>query len=464
MPGRPSSSSSAPGTVLTGMAKRTVQGASHDLGLRARRPRHAPRPPSPDRRAASAGVHEGEHLFATERLVVSPGAGVFTPDARRRRRHGRRAGHRARHGGRPRGPLALRRRPSWACWPSTASGSPRASRSPGCGPHEHDGGSPQPHAGRGITGWGTALPEKIVTNDDLAARLDTSDDWIRERTGIEERRHRRLDGDARHRGRPRSPSTPPGSPATTSTRAARHHDARRPGARHRLRGPGRPRPRRRRDRPQRRLLRLRLRARPRARPHRASACSGSCSSASETLSRIVDWTDRNTAILFGDGAGAVVLEAVDGEGRAARLGPRLRRPTPPPARSPIRRHTCRWTAARSSARRSASWSTRRTPRSTTAGVTADDIALVVPHQANIRIIEAACSRLGIPTERVANVLQPTGNTSSASIPLALATPSTHGRVAAGDLVLLSRLRRRHDLGVGAAAMDDRGPGPRGEPA
>ena len=70
------------------------------------------------------------------------------------------------------------------------------------------------------------------------------------------------------------------------------------------------------------------------------------------------------------------------------------------------------------------------------GMTADDIALIVPHQANIRIIEAACSRLKIPMERTAVVLQRMGNTSAASIPLALADSLDNGRVANGDLVLL----------------------------
>jgi 3-oxoacyl-[acyl-carrier-protein] synthase-3 len=71
-----------------------------------------------------------------------------------------------------------------------------------------------------------------------------------------------------------------------------------------------------------------------------------------------------------------------------------------------------------------------------AGVTADDINLVVPHQANIRIIDAACQRLGIPLEKAATVLQTTGNTSSASIPLALVDALENGRVKEGDLLLL----------------------------
>ena len=70
-----------------------------------------------------------------------------------------------------------------------------------------------------------------------------------------------------------------------------------------------------------------------------------------------------------------------------------------------------------------------------AGVTADDIALVVPHQANIRIISAACDRLGVELDRTAIVLDHTGNTSSASVPLALADALDAGRVKDGDLVL-----------------------------
>lgn len=69
-------------------------------------------------------------------------------------------------------------------------------------------------------------------------------------------------------------------------------------------------------------------------------------------------------------------------------------------------------------------------------MTADQISLVVPHQANIRIIQAACERLGVPMDRAATVLHYTGNTSSASIPLALADAANAGRIANGDIVLL----------------------------
>ena len=71
-----------------------------------------------------------------------------------------------------------------------------------------------------------------------------------------------------------------------------------------------------------------------------------------------------------------------------------------------------------------------------AGITADQLALVAPHQANVRIIQAACERLGVPMEKTALVMQYAGNTSSASIPLALVDALDHGRVNPGDYVLL----------------------------
>jgi 3-oxoacyl-[acyl-carrier-protein] synthase-3 len=155
----------------------------------------------------------------------------------------------------------------------------------------------------------------------------------------------------------------------------------------------------------------------------------------DTLARITDWTDRNTAVLFADGSGAVVLEACDGPGQLlgwdldadgaaerflyAEVGGYIQMEGKEVFRRAVRIMVD-----------SAEKSMRH------AGVTADDIKVVVPHQANIRIIEAACSRLGIPMERAATVLHHTGNTSSASIPLALASALDAGRIARGDLVLL----------------------------
>jgi 3-oxoacyl-[acyl-carrier-protein] synthase III len=155
----------------------------------------------------------------------------------------------------------------------------------------------------------------------------------------------------------------------------------------------------------------------------------------DTLARITDWTDRGTAPLFADGSGAVVLEAtsgpgqllgwdLDAEGSAEKflycdIGGKVMMDGKEVFRRAVRIMVD-----------SAEKSMRH------AGVTADQISLVVPHQANIRIISAACDRLGIPMERASLTIHRTGNTSSGSIPLALADSLDHSRIAPGDLVLL----------------------------
>src|SRR5260221_7276711 len=286
-----------------------------------------------------------------------------------------------------------------------------------------------------ITGWGTALPDKVVTNADLEARLDTPDAWITERSGIRERRvGGTTAGLATEAGAAAmavaalepadidllilATSTPdqfvPATSAAVQEALGLHCGA------------------------------LDVNA----------ACSGfayalvsACGfvamgservllSGAETLSRIADQEDRSTAVLFADGAGAVVIEAVDGPGSLlgwdlgcdgsarsilfADVGGYIEME----GREVFRR------AVRATVDSAKAAMTR-------AGVTADDIALFVPHQANLRIIDAAGQRLGIPMERTAIVLDRTGNTSSASIPLALADALDAGRVKAGDHVLIS---------------------------
>jgi 3-oxoacyl-[acyl-carrier-protein] synthase-3 len=155
----------------------------------------------------------------------------------------------------------------------------------------------------------------------------------------------------------------------------------------------------------------------------------------DTLSRITDWTDRTTAPLFADGSGAVVIESVDGPGQLlgwdldadgsllsllqAEVGGYIHMEGKEVFRRAVRIMV-------DSAEKSMAH----------AGVTGDDIKMIVPHQANIRIIQAACDRLGVPIERASIVIQRTGNTSSASIPLALADALDTGRIDIGDLVLL----------------------------
>ena len=293
-----------------------------------------------------------------------------------------------------------------------------------------------PSGARGavIIGWGSAFGEKTITNEDLSRVLETSNEWIVERTGI---RERHIGGSTAslsvQSGRRAlemagvdptevdalvlATTTPDRSvPATSAT--VQHALGLKCGA-------------------------FDLNA----------ACSGFVYAlinahgliamgakkvlviGTDTLSRLTDWTDRNTAVLFADGSGAVLLEAsdagsqllgwdVDADGSAekylyAELGGILKMEGREVFRRAVRIMV-------DSAQKSMA----------AAGITADQLTLVVPHQANIRIIQAACERLKVPIEKAALVLQYAGNTSSASIPLALVDALDNGRVKPGDYVLL----------------------------
>ncbi len=285
-----------------------------------------------------------------------------------------------------------------------------------------------------ITGWGTALPPKTLTNADLEEMVETSDQWIVDRTGIRERRVG---------GTTAGLSIESGGAAIDMAGLDPHEiDA----------------------------LVLATTTPDRAVPATSAtvqhelgldcgafdvnaACSGFVYGlvvahgligmgaekilliGTDTLARITDWDDRNTAVLFADGSGAVVIEAVNGPGQLlgwdlhsdgsaerflfSELGGTLQMEGKEVFRRAVR-------VMVDSAKISMA----------AAGVTADDINLVVPHQANIRIISAACERLGIHMDRAAIVLHRTGNTSSASIPLALVDALEAGRVNDGDLILL----------------------------
>jgi len=285
-----------------------------------------------------------------------------------------------------------------------------------------------------ITGWGTALPEKVLTNDDLSKMMDTSDDWIRERTGIHQRHVGGTTASLSVESGRRaievagidplsidalvlSTTTPDRAVPATSARV-QHELGLSCGA-------------------------FDINA----------ACSGFVYGlatahgliamgankvlliGTDTLSRITDWTDRNTAILFADGSGAAVIEAVEGQGEMlawdiaadgslepllyAEIGGFLHMDGKEVFRRAVRIMV-------DSAQKSLS----------NAGLTIEDITLIVPHQANTRIIKAACERLGAPLEKTAIVLHRTGNTSSASIPLALFDAVDAGRLQRGDLVMM----------------------------
>ena len=285
-----------------------------------------------------------------------------------------------------------------------------------------------------ITGWGAALPPATVTNADLAARLDTTEGWIAERTGIRERRVGGTTAGLAEAAARRALAGA-GVPAadldavvlaTTTPDAAVPATAAEVQARLGAGGAA-----------------LDLNA----------ACSGFVYAlvvafglvaagservlvvGAETLSRLVDWDDRDTAVLFADGAGAVVVEASDGPGAllAHELG------NDPTGRhlitAPLGGHLAM--DGREVFRRAVRLVADAGARTLdAAGLGPDDVDLVVPHQANVRILDAAAERLGIPRERWADGLATTGNTSAASIPNAPADAADGGPLAAGATVLL----------------------------
>ncbi|HZM29627.1 MAG TPA: beta-ketoacyl-ACP synthase 3 [Acidimicrobiales bacterium] len=311
--------------------------------------------------------------------------------------------------------------------------------------------------GVSVAGWGTALPARRVTNDDLARTLDTSDQWIVERSGIRERRW-----------------AGPGETTGPLAIAA----ARRALARARIAPadvdvvvvatctPETPMP------STAALVASELGVGAGAFDVNA-ACAGfvyTLTTASsllqagvahtalvigaDTITSILDKSDRSTAVLFGDGAAALVLTG----------GPALEPGAPGlvasdlvndpagfdllgvPAGGALLPATAETVAAgqhflRMDGREVFRRAVRAVEASITrtlarAGVTADDVALFVPHQANARIVEAVLSRTGIPAARTSSTVDRYGNTSAASIPLALAEAAEAATVASGELVLL----------------------------
>lgn len=292
-----------------------------------------------------------------------------------------------------------------------------------------------PHVrGARFTGWGTALGHKTVTNQDLAATIDTNDEWVRDRTGI----HRRHVG-----GSTAELSTISGQQALTMAGIdPKSIDA----------------------------LVLATTTPDRTVPATSAtvqnnlglacgafdinaACSGFVYGlvaahglvamgaervlviGTDTLSTITDWDDRNTAVLFADGSGAAVLEHTKGPGQL--LGWDLDADGSAEEILFAERGGYIQMDGKEVFRRAVRIMVDSAQKSMAhAGITADQLSLIVPHQANIRIISAACDRLGVPMDRASVVIHETGNTSSASIPLALFGDMGQNKPQQGDLVLL----------------------------
>lgn len=170
----------------------------------------------------------------------------------------------------------------------------------------------------------------------------------------------------------------------------------------------------------------------------------------ETLSKVVDWTDRNTCVLFGDGAGAVVIRAKDGDGTADDSGILSTR-----LYSDGAQYNNLYISGGVSTTGKAgfivmngkevfksavgSLSEAAEAVMNDAGVTIDSVDWLLPHQANIRIIEGVGHKLGIAPEKVIVTVDHHGNTSAASIPLALSESVASGKIKKGDLVAISAM-------------------------
>ncbi len=306
-----------------------------------------------------------------------------------------------------------------------------------------------------VIGTGMAVPDRVLTNADLERMVDTSDEWITTRTGIKERRisdestatsdlvlQACRDALARAGAEPEdvdciivgtvTPDTPFPSTACWVQKG------------------------------------LGVRGFPVF--DVSAACSGFlygltvadgmiCSgraktvllAGAETLTKITNWEDRGTCVLFGDGAGAVVLRPATDEsgvlscylGADGSLGELLVQPAGgsrmPATEQTVRKnlHTVHMMGnevfkhAVKAMQMSAQTALRM------AGLTADDVAVFIPHQANIRIIEATCKRAKIPLERTCITIHKYGNVSAATVPMALAEADREGRIRKGDIVLLT---------------------------
>jgi 3-oxoacyl-[acyl-carrier-protein] synthase III len=301
-----------------------------------------------------------------------------------------------------------------------------------------------------ITGLGAYVPERVLTNDELSTIVDTTDEWIMERTGIRERRI----------AAPEEALTDLALPAARAALAQAGVEPRQidlllcatvtPDMMFPTSSA---------------LLADSLGAEDAAAYDLLAGCTGFMYALAQAygmiaaglseralvvggdvLSRILDWTDRSTLVLFGDGAGAVVLEKVE---RGGFLGFELGADggggihlSLPGSGSRRMEDASRNGYVHMNGREVFKFATRVLVSSArdvleACGVAVDDVDVYIPHQANVRIMDHAARKLGIPRERMVVNVDRYGNTSSGSIPLALADAQEEGRLKEGNLVLMT---------------------------
>jgi 3-oxoacyl-[acyl-carrier-protein] synthase III len=289
----------------------------------------------------------------------------------------------------------------------------------------------------GVVGIGRYLPDRVVTNFDLEKVMDTSDEWIRTRTGIEERRIAADEIDtsdmafeAAKKAIENAGITPDQIDLIITATVS----------------PDRPFP------SVSCLLQERLGAKRAAAMDISAACAGFMYGivtakqfietnvykhvlviGVEKLSKITDWNDRNTAVLFGDGAGAAIIGPVSGDRGilAFELG----------ADGTGAKHLYQDEFIIMNGREVFKFAVRQMGESCLnvlekAGIKKEEVDFFIPHQANIRIMEASRQRLEVPEEKMSKTVNKYGNTSSASIPISLVEELEAGKIKDDDVIVM----------------------------
>ncbi len=299
-----------------------------------------------------------------------------------------------------------------------------------------------------IIGTGSFLPPKTVTNDELSAMVETNDEWIKKRVGISERRI--------------SEDMTVGDMAIEAAKHALENSGTRPDELD--------------------LIIAATLSSEYACPTVGgfvqqaigascpafdinSACSGYIFAldtaagffvrggvkkalvvGAERISRLLDWSDRSTCVIFGDGAGAAVLEAAEGHYLSSKLvtkgGSDVISIPSDVGNSPFYTRSHPEACINMQGQETFKFAVDSLCRDSedvisAAGITKDDVSFFVPHQANARIINFAAKRLGVPAEKFIVNIEKYGNTSSASVPIALDELNRSGRLHKGDIIVLS---------------------------